>query len=189
MIGLETDYITGLDLERNTDLLSSHPEIDYVVGSVHHVHGVPIDFDRQNWLRAVRAANLGQVETSIVVFPSDQPVLSSLNPDDPYLKPDYSPSVEELRPFLLAYFDAQYELFTIHQPEIIGHFDLCLLWTPGISLQNPELEGVFKKVERNVRYVVGYGGLFEANSAALRKGWETSYPGREVLEVIVLVSC
>lgn len=31
--------------------------------------------------------------------------------------------------------------------------------------------------------MINYGGLFEANGAALRKGWETSYPSREVLEV------
>ena len=50
-------------------------------------------------------------------------------------------------------------------------------------LRSDELEGVWDKVERNIRYAIGYGALFEANAAAIRKGWTTSYPSREVLRV------
>jgi histidinol-phosphatase (PHP family) len=91
--------------------------------------------------------------------------------------------MEALRLFLLAYFDAQYEMLTAHQPEVVGHFDLCLLWTPTVSLRSTEMEGVWEKVERNLRYAAGYGVLFEANAAAIRKGWGTSYPSRDILQV------
>ena len=91
--------------------------------------------------------------------------------------------MSELRNFLLGYFEAQYTLLKSHQPEVIGHFDLCLLWTPSISLRSREWKDVWTLVERNVKYVIDYGGLFEANSAALRKGWNTSYPSEDVLNV------
>ncbi len=183
LIGLETDYITPLDLGNTTRLVADHQEIDCLVGSVHHVNGVSIDFDRSTWLRAVRTVNLGLIRTTMVASSSGQPVLAPSDPDDPHLQPGYTPTIPELRSFLLAYFDWQYELLRNHRPEVIGHFDLCLLWTPSVSLRSEDFEGVWEKVERNVRYIVEYGGLFEANVAALRKGWETSYPGRGVLEV------
>jgi histidinol-phosphatase (PHP family) len=145
LIGLETDYITPLDLNGISRMLE-HPEIDYLVGSVHHVNGISIDFDQATWAEAVRSTTTDT----------------------------------DLDPFISAYLDAQYELMTVHQPEVIGHFDLCLLYTPEVSLKRPVL---WEKVERNVRYAAGYGALFEANAAALRKGWSTSYPSKDVLEV------
>lgn len=111
------------------------------------------------------------------------PTLIPLDPSVAEQQSGYTPSLTELRPFLLAYLDAQYDLLKTHQPEVIGHFDLCLLWTPGVVLRSDELEEVWDKVERNIRYAIGYGALFEANAAAIRKGWTTSYPSREILRV------
>ena len=178
-----------MDLAGVSRLLAEHPEIDYIVGSVHHVNGVSIDFDRPTWVRAVYTVGRGEVGTTMMVSgTSGEPVLAVVaDPDDPRLRSDHMPSLAELRPFLLAYFEAQYELLTTHQPEVIGHFDLCLLWTPDISLRSPDLMCVWEAVERNVRFVIGYGGLFEANAAAIRKGWTTSYPSRDVLDVSCLV--
>lgn len=105
------------------------------------------------------------------------------DPTNPKMAPGYVPTPAELRPFLLDYFDAQYQLITTHRPEVIGHFDLCLLWTPDLRLDGPEMTGVWEKVKRNIKAVVEYGGLFEANAAALRKGWDTSYPSRAILQV------
>jgi histidinol-phosphatase (PHP family) len=36
--------------------LSAHPEVDFFIGSVHHVHEIPIDFDRAMYLDARKAA-------------------------------------------------------------------------------------------------------------------------------------
>lgn len=182
LIGLETDCITELDLIGTTDLLFAHPEVDYIVGSVHHVNGIPIDFDRPTWLRCVRDVVRHEVGTTMISSPSG-PVRNPSDQEDPSPQASYTPSLSELRPFLLAFFDAQYRLLQTHQPEVVGHFDLCLLWTPDIPLGSDQLEGILENVERNVEYVVGYGGLFEANSAAFRKGWGTSYPSREVFQV------
>jgi histidinol-phosphatase (PHP family) len=210
LISLETDYITSNDLTQTIRLIDDHPEIDYVVGSVHHVQGISIDFDRTTWIRSVLACStstagkvgqprLGSNEDgtttdtlnasgTTMILPHDgngPPVL----PPPPTLPPGqdletFRPSSSQLRSFLHQYFDAQYQLLQTFQPEVVGHFDLCLLWTPDVSLSSGDgLDGVWEKVERNIRYIVGYGGLIEANSAAFRKGWETSYPGREVVQV------
>lgn len=175
LIGIESDYISELDSDGLERLLDAHPEIDYVVGSVHHVDGVSIDFDRRTWLRSVRDVGTGsqtmarQSDGSLVQVPLD---------DDARLQLDYTPTADELEPFLIAYLDAQYKLLQRHQPEVVGHFDLCLLWCPSASL-----ESVWDRVKRNVEYAISYGALFEANAAAIRKGWSTSYPTPNVLRV------
>ena len=81
-----------------------------------------------------------------------------------------------------AYFDAQYDLITRFRPEIIGHFDLCRLFYPLQRLD--DWPDVWEKVQKNIRFAIQYGALFELNAAAFRKrGWETAYPGREVAQV------
>jgi len=39
------------------------------------------------------------------------------------------------------------------------------------------------KLERNVVEAAAYGALFEVNAAAFRKGWESAYPGEDVVQV------
>ncbi|CDW93965.1 hypothetical protein, partial [Sporisorium scitamineum] len=73
------------------------------------------------------------------------------------------------------YLDDQLEVITRLKPEVIGHFDLFRLFTPQLELQVPR---IWAKVQRNVRFAVEYGALFECNAAAFRKGWNTSYPGK-----------
>jgi len=178
LIGLETDYITDLDLSHTSQLLNRRTDIDYIVGSVHHVNGVSIDFDRPTWIRAILTVVDGKHGSTMDVSPNSGTV--SL--------PEVEgaggiPPMEDLRIFLLAYFDAQYDMLVRLQPEVMGHIDLCLLWTPEISLQGEGMEPVWDKVRRNVEYVVSYGGLFEANAAAIRKGWKSSYPNPDILKV------
>lgn len=80
------------------------------------------------------------------------------------------------------YLDDQFEVLQRLKPEVVGHFDLFRLFEPSFKLEEPEL---WKKVERNVRFAVGYGALFECNAAAFRKGWSTAYPGKEILDLIL----
>ena len=60
LIGLETDYITELDLQRTQSLLESYSNsdtpIEYIVGSVHHAFEIPIDFDEQTFRKALEKA-------------------------------------------------------------------------------------------------------------------------------------
>ncbi|KAL1412887.1 hypothetical protein Q8F55_000636 [Vanrija albida] len=178
LVGIESDYISELDSDGLDRLLDSHPEIDYVVGSVHHVDGVSIDFDRPTWLRAVR--DVGKATQTMTRLSDGSLALVPLDQSDVRLQQGYTPTAAELEPFLIAYLDAQYHLLQRHQPEVVGHFDLCLLWCPGASL-----ESVWDRVKRNVEYAISYGALFEANAAAIRKGWHTSYPTPNVLRLIL----
>lgn len=175
-MGIETDFISPLDMSELTALLSTHTSIDYIVGSVHHVSGVSIDFDRATWLRSV--ADCAISTPTMIRNQSGELILAPA--ENEIREPK---TIEDLEGFLTAYLDAQYELIRTQQPEVIGHFDLCLLFTPQISLK--QSERVWEKVERNVTAAVEYGALFEANAAAFRKGWETAYPGPDVLRLIL----
>jgi histidinol-phosphatase (PHP family) len=86
-----------------------------------------------------------------------------------------------LSQFLENYFESQYRMLQTLKPQVVGHFDLCRLYTPEIRLD--EYKSVWELVKRNISFIISYGGLFEVNAASFRKGWETAYPGIEVLKV------
>jgi len=153
LIGLETEYITALDLDSLEALLQRHRgQVEYIVGSVHHVNGIPIDFDLVTFQKAVESI------------------------DDPHTSKEGG--------FLCAYFDAQYELLQRFSPEVIGHLDLCRLYNP--TLQFSEYPEALERAKRNILYAIGYGALFEINASALRKNWDTPYPGHDLLQIILL---
>lgn len=129
-------------------------KIEFLVGSVHHVNEIPIDFDKETYLKA----------------------LSSFDSTDQ----DHGRQQQHID-FLCEYFDKQYDIMTSLHPEVIGHMDLCRLYDPTIRF--PDYSAVWTKIQRNVDYAIAYGALFEINSAALRKGWETPYPGKDIVEV------
>lgn len=122
--------------------------------------------------------------------PGPSGAYEAVQPDKsiPQLQSAYSPAASELRTFILAYLDQQLRMIQSLQPEVIGHFDLFRLYTPQLDVNDPELNpegemGVWEAIERNVKEVVRHGGLFELNTAALRKGWDTAYPSRQIAEV------
>jgi histidinol-phosphatase (PHP family) len=177
LIGIETDFVTRLDLDRTKAILDRRTDIQYVVGSVHHVAGVSVDFDKSTYLRSIEHCTANTMGSTMSIAASSKLEMPQPN------NPDFIPTDKELLPFLVKYLDAQYEMIEALKPEVIGHFDLCLLFNPGYRLDVPGREEVWKRVKRNIERVVGYGGLFEANGAAIRKGWKTSYPSKEVLRV------
>lgn len=154
LVGLETEYITQDDLTRLEALLDQYKgRVDYIVGSLHHANGVPIDFDLPTFRKALQSfSGPGEME--------ERQLLDAL---------------------FCSYFDAQYELLCRFHPEIIGHIDLCRLYYPDLRFS--DFPATWEKIERNVLYAVQYGALFEANAAALRKGWKSGYPGKDVMEV------
>jgi histidinol-phosphatase (PHP family) len=87
----------------------------------------------------------------------------------------------DLKEFFLDYLDDQYTMLRRIRPTVVGHFDLCRLFSPGSRLD--EDPGVWAKLRRNVDFIVQYGGLFEVNAASFRKGWDQAYPGSEVIQV------
>lgn len=81
------------------------------------------------------------------------------------------------------YFENQFELINRLRPEVIGHFDLCRLYYPEMDFR--QFPDVWEQIERNIELAVSYGGLFELNASAFRKGWKTGYPGVEVFDVSI----
>ncbi|ORZ05362.1 Polymerase/histidinol phosphatase-like protein [Lobosporangium transversale] len=107
------------------------------------------------------------------------------------------------------YFDAQFQMLQGLQPEVVGHLDLVRIFFSAINgchhhqgkdqnksqeqheqetarqNQNKLTPDLWELVRRNVDYVVGYGGLFELNSRAWKKGLADAYPQRDILEHIL----
>lgn len=145
-IGFESEWIrpSSLSLIRR---LQSKYQFDMFVGSVHHVHTIPIDFDRKMYAEA-REKSGGR---------------------DDRLFEDY--------------FDAQYDMLQALKPPVVGHFDLIRLFSEDPERSFQQWEGVWAKINRNLRFVAGYGGILELNSSALRKGMTEPYPKVEICQV------
>lgn len=146
LIGFETEFIRPesvpliLRLQREYDF-------DFVVGSIHHVRGISIDYDSGMWEEAARVCG-GQ------------------------------------EALFEEYFDEQYELLRGVKPLVVGHFDVLRLWAPDRMVRLRQWAGVWDKVVRNIEFVIEYGGAFELNSAAFRKGFEEPYPTAEIATVL-----
>jgi histidinol-phosphatase (PHP family) len=130
-------------------------ELDFIVGSVHHVAEIPIDYDRELWNQAMLHVSSNESE----------PVLSMFE----------------------AYFELQYQMLEVTQPQVVGHFDLIKLMAPESYNSGPlsDFPEVWSLVCRNIDYAIEIGALFEINAAALRKGWSTPYPQRDVATRII----
>lgn len=83
------------------------------------------------------------------------------------------------------YFSHQREMIVTTVPEVVGHFDLIRLYEQEeVDIQNQWPE-VWNQIVGNIAMVVKYGGIFECNSAAIRKGWKGSYPQKDIMEEIL----
>ncbi|KAG0371307.1 Polymerase/histidinol phosphatase-like protein [Gamsiella multidivaricata] len=193
LIGLETEYFDSksIDLVRNlrqpnrqsrflttetVEGISILPQVQYIVGSLHHVRGVPLDFSQELYLKALEDVGQGSWEKLFEM-----------------------------------YFDSQFEMLQGLEPEVVGHLDLVRIFfsaikghyhhhhhhqedgneqeqeqeDPTVSSQNRLTDNLWRLVKRNVDFVIAYGGLFELNSRAWKKGLADAYPQRDILEYIL----
>lgn len=120
--------------------------MDFFIGSVHHVHGVPIDHNVQLYNQAIRRS--GGTTQGIYA----------------------------------DYYDLQLEMLVELKPRVVGHFDLIKLLNADPGRSPKEYGNVWKKIQRNLQFIVEYGGLIEVNSSGLRKGLPEPYPGRIICE-------
>ena len=146
LVGIEVDWIRPSSLEVIENLLRKYP-FDLFIGSVHHVHSIPIDYDKKLYSEA-REKSGGT---------------------DELLAEDY--------------FDLQYEMLKALKPPVVGHFDLIRLLSDDVEASFVQWTRVWSKILRNLDFIVGYGGLVELNSAALRKGMNEPYPKAEICKV------
>ncbi|KAI9812041.1 MAG: histidinolphosphatase [Pycnora praestabilis] len=148
LIGFEIDWIRPSSRAFVEKLLGEH-DFNLFVGSVHHVHTIPIDYDMAMYHQARDIAG---------------------GTDEKLFK---------------DYFDAQYAMLVALKPPVVGHFDLIRLKSDHPDGSFRRWEGVWQKIERNLKFVVGYGGLLELNSASLRKGMKEPYPKQEICEAFL----
>lgn len=155
-VGFEGEWIRPESLELCRRVLEKH-DVDMFVGSVHHVHTVPIDFDTPLYHKA-RELSDG----------TDEGIFAD-------------------------YFDSQYEMLQALKPPVVAHFDLIRLKSDDPERSFRTWPRVWEKIERNLQYVAGYGGVLELNSSSLRKGMSEPYPQVEVCQVslfgCVIVDC
>jgi histidinol-phosphatase (PHP family) len=69
LVGLETEFITDADLD-NLDILLERvgDRIEYIVGSVHHVNGIPIDFDLATYHKSLHSLGDDTEERTLELF-------------------------------------------------------------------------------------------------------------------------
>ncbi|KAJ3334803.1 histidinolphosphatase [Gonapodya sp. JEL0774] len=156
LVGMETEHIPDAGYLGAVARLRERHRLDYLVGSLHHVDGTPIDYDIPTLERAEE-----QCRKAVGALASDT-----------------AAGTEEL---FIRYFDQQYEMLSALKPEVVGHFDLIRLW----RVEHPLSEEVWSRIRRNVDFVIGYGGLFEVNAAAYRKGLPEAYPQKDILKLII----
>ncbi|KAL2915452.1 hypothetical protein HK105_205068 [Polyrhizophydium stewartii] len=162
LVGMETENIHAGTIDEIRAIRVECP-VDYLVGSVHHVHGFPIDYDKEGFARL--EAFLVERELGI---PAGQPL-----------------TAEQRRAgteaAFHAYFDAQYELIRQLRPTVVGHFDLINMF----RIDHPLTEATLAKIDRNIDAIVEYGGLVEINSQGWRKGLPGPHPQREIIQRMI----
>lgn len=148
LVGFETEWIRPESMTIFRQQLEGK-EWDVFVGSVHHLHGIPIEYDAdgREMYRKARAISGGEAE----------------------MRADY--------------FDAQLDMLKAMQPPVVGHFDVIRLCDDKPDLDLTTIPEVWAKIERNLDYVVAYGGLLEINTSAWRKGLPKPYPRPEICRV------
>ncbi|AGO12336.1 AaceriAEL022Wp [[Ashbya] aceris (nom. inval.)] len=145
--------------------------LQFCVGSVHHVYGIPIDYDQAMWGAALQQAG-GNLKRLLADYFDWQYYMLC-----------------ELQPQVVGHFD----LIRLYLPRdklwielgtgAVSDTYLGSEWAhiAAVSSRIVSLwEDVQSRVVRNLKYIASYGGLVEINSAGLRKGLADPYPHRDV---------
>ncbi|KAF9393226.1 histidinolphosphatase [Podila verticillata] len=131
------------------------PTVQYIVGSLHHLRGIPIDFSKELYLKAFEDVGKGSWETLFEVYFDEQFQL-----------------IQGVQPEVIGHFDLIRLFFDAIQQV-------------GDNQVRGELSGkLWDLVHRNIGSVVGYGGLFELNSRSWKKGMLDAYPSRDIIAAI-----
>lgn len=153
LIGLETEFIRPSTHALLSTLLSKHSsQLDFLLGSIHHVHTIPIDFDRATYLSA-RAACSPPTDTQLFsdYFDAQHAMLLAFQPQ------------------IVGHFDLIRLLSDTPDAD----------WR---TLTTSNGEKLWSKIQRNLDFIKSYGGLLEINTSGWRKGMQDPYPRREIVE-------
>ncbi|KAI5921268.1 histidinol phosphate phosphatase HisJ family protein [Camillea tinctor] len=162
LIGFEGEWLRPGYRDLITEL-AAHADVDYFIGSLHHVNGVPIDYDGAYYARA--RDSCAPTATNGEAAPGSEV--------------DAEAAEERM---YARYYDEQYAMLAALRPRVVGHFDLVRLLSGSPGRDVRRWAGVWARVRRNLAHVAGYGGWLECNSSALRKGLAEPYPCRAIAE-------
>lgn len=166
--GCHTKFLVGLEVEgididhiEYTSTIRQKYGIDMVVGSVHFVRGIPIDFDKAQFARVLELCGSFR-QLALEYFQLQYKVIDRLHPE------------------VIGHFDL-IRLF-MDGAEIDE--------STGKKLSDVSIEtdwpDVWNQIKINLQLANSYGGLIELNSSAIRKGWNTPYPQFDVAKAVKL---
>lgn len=134
---------------------------DLIVGSVHHVNGIDIDFDHKTWnialetyggLRGLYKEYFSLVKNMII----------------------------KLKPEVVAHFD----LIRLFSYKVVDGKKVALEEYQNICIEKDWPE-VWELITESVNLIVENGLTVELNSAAIRKGWNTPYPKDDIVRLMI----
>jgi histidinol-phosphatase (PHP family) len=79
LVGFETEWAPSASQAAVEDVVNKY-QFDTMVGSVHHLHGVPIDFDKEMYASAVTACGGTEEKAFLEYFDAQFEMLSALKP-------------------------------------------------------------------------------------------------------------
>ncbi|AQZ11050.1 HIS2 (YFR025C) [Zygosaccharomyces parabailii] len=175
-----TRFIIGTEIEGCDEehiayakkLVDQHKDtIEFCVGSVHHVRGVPIDFDQEGWNRSLALCDNNIQKMLLSYFDLQYKMITTL------------------KPLVVGHFDL-YKLYLPPELKIDPRTGAVSNDPDSVPVSTLSLidqwDSVKESVVRNLQVVRSYGGLVEINTAALRKKLPEPYPGKEVCELVKL---
>lgn len=164
LIGVEIEGCDQEHIEYGKKLLEEkRGVVQFSVGSIHHVDGIPIDFDQDAWNRALAASQNNLKKMLLSYFDLQYCMLL------------------KLQPLVVGHFDL-YKLYLPKNLKVDLETGYCV--ENGTSISNLSLIKQWKQVKdaviRNLKYIESYGGAVEINTSALRKKLPEPYPGKDI---------
>jgi len=174
IIGTEIEACNTNHIQYAKKLLSEHKDLlKFCVGSVHHINGIPIDFDQENWDNALSSfSNKNLKQMLISYFESQYEML------------------QVLQPKVVGHFDL-FKLFWPNDLKVnsktgdcnVSNNDVDIITITPMTYLNA-WDDIRQLVIRNLKYINSYGGAIEINTSALRKGLEEPYPSSNIGELV-----
>ncbi|KAJ1936672.1 hypothetical protein GGF37_005516 [Kickxella alabastrina] len=157
LIGAETEHITAASLQEAKQLRANY-QLDYLVGSLHHIDEMPLDFSQASY------------DAIVLKYGGDRAAMFRRYFD---LQLDL---LRELQPEVIGHFD----LVRIFHP-----YGNTIAGLAEVDPLEDAFSEVRQLAVRNIEYAIGYGAIFEINSRAWKKGLRDAYPQRDLLAEIL----
>ncbi|KAJ6444877.1 histidinol-phosphatase [Purpureocillium lavendulum] len=177
LVGFEAEFIRP-SFAPLVRALAEPACVDYFIGSLHHVHGHPIDYDAKAYAAALDASSGSSSSSSSITTSASASASSS--GAAAAAAAAVAPRGEQR--LWEDYYDQQRDMLLALRPRVVGHFDLVRLLAADPAQDPRAWPGVWERVVRNLRIVAEQGGWLECNTAALRKGLAEPYPCRAIAE-------